>query len=289
MHADRLGISVPAEYGHEIWDYLKDRSVMIMGNLDKPDLLRVEGGTLKHFPHTTYHQFSFSGMYLDSLRRFNDMAETLWRFSECPYKITMLHIAHDIREPAEPYLKRLRRQGKTGSLQLTRKKIHPKNVSYIERHNYANPGVSTGTIYLGSSQAEVSAGCYDKRNERIDRGYDDPGPWFRPELRTKNIGATLRDVFIPDSLYWHYMAKIIEPPGDQLPWESHAEDYVLEKPPELLPYQIMKRRLRSSPDIDHLLSLTERMGPEGFETLVRLMKNKRASLQSTITAKNDAA
>ena len=293
MIADRLGVSVPAEYGPELWDWLRDRSTVVTADLVADNLIRVDGGTLKHFPQKAYHHFSFSGQYLDYLRQYREFDAHLWRLAEVPHKVTTLHIAYDVRESAEPHLKRILRLGRSGKAQLSRKAIPAKHIDFFDRYNYSNPELKTGTAYIGNKMAEVRLAVYDKRNERIDKGANDPGPLTRYELRIKDVGATLRDVALPESLFWHYMHRVLKPPGGVSPWVPNAEGYVLHKPEELLPFQIMQRRLDSSPDVDHLLSLADRMGPNGLQTLQRLLEKKHRTLtanrsDSVVAAFGDA-
>src|SRR5450830_1701966 len=50
----------------------------------------------------------------------------------------------------------------------------------------------------------IWARVYDKREERVSRGFADPGPLVRVELVVSGVGATLRDVSDPSALFYHY-------------------------------------------------------------------------------------
>ena len=74
-------------------------------------------------------------------------------------------------------------------------------------------GPETGTIYIGEPGARLQVCIYDKRHEQRGKGYQDPGPWLRYELRFKRVpGVSLRDAWDPTSLFWHYAG------GDILPF-----------------------------------------------------------------------
>ena len=66
----------------------------------------------------------------------------------------------------------------SGSLSLTRKSLQPSHCRYLGGIDV--DGHETGTVYLGKRQnADVWAKVYDKRHERLSRGFADPGSLLR--------------------------------------------------------------------------------------------------------------
>lgn len=283
MIADYLGLTVPLDRQDEITSHVADTVTFLGGHSDLDGLLRLgSGGTVKLYRTPRVFVISVSGAALAVMRSYGYLSQFLWPFSEGPHKITRLHIAHDILEDSPKHLRRVLRKGRSGSVLLTpnsRRPVLPKHATYIQRHCHYDPSKVTGTVYLGSDQAENRLAVYDKRNERIDRGFDDPGhPWTRFEVRiTDKSRVTLRDVVEPDGAFWHVCQCVLAPPPEFKEWNGMAEHFSLERPPEVLPYELMRRRIENSPDVDHLLSLADRMGPEGYTALLRLLDRKRSS------------
>lgn len=44
--------------------------------------------------------------------------------------------------------------------------------------------------------------------------------------------------------------------------------------PEFSPYHVLKNRVANSPDLEALIELADRTGPEGRELLLRLIRNR---------------
>jgi len=274
--SDRANISVPAGRHFEVKKHVVDFSASLGGYFQTDELIRLDSGTLLITERTRFTSFSISGAFLQVLRDHKLLSQFLYPFAEGQHKLSQLHIAGDFHEDAPPVLKRLKRRAKAGNVKLTRKSIQPSSVRFIESHNYTDPKVSTGMLYLGSPKAEVRAGCYDKRNERLDKGYPDYGPLLRCELRISDkMGISLKDIVEPDSCYWHYMADVMPRPDGIPDWVSNDHSYRLEPPMPLEPYQLLQKGVETSPDVQRLIELSERLGPNGFQTLVRLLENRR--------------
>lgn len=117
-----------------------------------------------------------------------------------------------------------------------------------------------GTVYLGGRSAEVKARVYDKRQERIARGYPDPGPWLRAELTvTGAVGVSLKDVWSPAPVFWHFMASTLKGiaacPVDVPEWVPGGVGFSLPPRPVLDPVQRLARRLERSTELQDLCSL----------------------------------
>lgn len=274
--SDRANISVPSGRHYEAQKHVVDFASSLGGFFETDNLLRLDNGTMLITERTRFTSFSISGAFLQKLRDHKLLSQFLYPFAEGPHKLSQLHIAGDFSVDAPPVLKRLKRRAKAGEVKLTRKTIKPSAVRFIESHNYTNPKVPTGMLYLGSPKAEVRAGCYDKRNERLDKGLPDQGPTLRCELRISDkMGISLRDVVEPDSCYWNFMADVMPCPSGVPEWVANDHNYRLEPPMTLEPYQLLRKGVETSPDVQRLIELSERLGPNGFDTLVRLLENRR--------------
>lgn len=288
--ADRVNISVPSGMHPEIYRHVQDYTGALGGFFESADTLRLGAGTLRVNERSRFTSFSVSGAFLHELRCQRSLSQFLFPFGEGPHRVTMLHIAQDYPVDAPRPIRELKRRAVAGTVKLTRKAVRPSQVLYMESHNHTEPGVSTGMLYIGSPNAEVRAAVYDKRNERIHRGHDDPGPLLRAELRvTGKMGLSLKDVVQPDPCYWHFMSDIFPRPDNIAPWSPHDDDYRLEPPVDLEPYQILQRSIETSPEVQRMLELAERMGPDGFRTLVRLLERRATASPVQPAASIEAA
>jgi hypothetical protein len=111
---------------------------------------------------------------------------------------------------------------------------------------------------------------YDKRNERIDAGFPDPGPWVRYELVVRSeMGPTLKDAYDPTPMFFHFASPdVLERPEDVASWAPHAEGFALEKLPTTTPMQKMYRLLDSSADVARLVKLAHEAGPGSVRMLL---------------------
>lgn len=274
--SDRANISVPSGRHFETHKHVVDFASSLGGHFELDNLMRLDRGTLLITERSRFTSFSISGAFLQHLRDHKMLSQFLFPFAEGPHKLSQLHIAGDFSVDAPPVLRRLKRRAKAGEVKLTRKSVKPSSVRFIESHNYSDPSVPTGMLYLGSPKAEVRAGCYDKRNERLEKGFPDQGPTLRCELRISDkMGISLRDVVEPDSCYWNFMSDVMPPPPGIPDWVANDHNYRLEPPMDLEPYQLLRKGVETSPDVERLLELSERLGPNGFQTFVRLLENRR--------------
>lgn len=114
---------------------------------------------------------------------------------------------------------------------------------------------------------------YDKRNERIDRGAGDPGDWVRYELTvTSKHGPTLRDVYDPAPMFWHFASGVVAPPRGLVDnWTGHAAGFDLPPRPELSPMELYKRQLETSHELARLAEIADRIGPYGRDVMHDLL------------------
>lgn len=182
---------------------------------------------------------STSGGILRLLREKGRFLDYLAVIGSYPYRVTMLHVTADYLCPSVPaVVAAVKTAALSGSLSLTRKSLQPSHCSYLGGIDV--DGHETGTVYLGKRQnADVWAKVYDKRHERLSRGFADPGSLLRVEVALQSdVGVTLRDVHRPADVFFQYAGKsLVAVPDGFSGWESHAEGFVLPPRPERTAYE----------------------------------------------------
>ncbi|CAN0440886.1 unnamed protein product, partial [Ectocarpus fasciculatus] len=169
VHADYLNVTVPEDRASEVHNGVLRHLTMLGAIPDTADLYRLNYGTYKATHRQGFSTFGFSGGLLGALRQNSMLDPVLHQIGCGPHRVTRLDVAHDLSENAAPWLQRLHRRAKQGNVRLTRKAVSPERVRFIESHNYPDPSVKTGSLYLGARSAEVRALVYDKRCERISK------------------------------------------------------------------------------------------------------------------------
>ena len=110
-------------------------------------------------------------------------------------------------------------------------------------------------MYLGNkANADVWAKVYDKRHERLSRGYAEPGSIVRVEVAVQSdVGATLRDALHPRDLFYHFAGRsLVEVPPDFSGWSAHGEGYVLGERRDRTLFERMDSLIENSIDIAKL-------------------------------------
>jgi hypothetical protein len=169
--------------------------------------------------------------------------------------------------------------GISGDLALSRKRLLPSQIRSLLQVNAE--GLETGTIYLGNrANADVWAKVYDKREERKARGGSDPGPVVRVEIAVQSdVGATLRDAFNPESLFFHFAGRtLVQSPPDLPEWVAHGDGFLCSPRVERTLPERMDRLLSFSMDIQKLLGLAkEAYGSKAGDVLAREFRRLCAS------------
>jgi hypothetical protein len=227
------------------------------------------GGTVKIAPAMRVGVVSLSGAALAHLRAQNLFGEYLAALGQEAHSVTIMHAALDRRADAPVHVQRLYRAAKRGQLKLSRKALDPlRDIEHWIKPGLAD-GRDTGTVYLGAPSARIRAAVYDKRDERLRAGAVDPGPLLRHELRTKKVGATLRDAFDPTALFWHYMApELLKRPTGVADWTPHGQGYELPAMRQYTPQERMQRIIDNSLDLAALFDLATAIDPNP-ETALR--------------------
>ena len=252
-------------------------------------LMDVPDGSVKYGRRFQVGTIGFSGAVVGYLRSRRQLDPLLMVIAAYPHNVTGLHVAQDYHVPAAPYVRHAYRLGNSRGVFLTRKAV--REVSRVARQATYDPLVETGTVYLGKRGASVMLTVYDKRDELLCQlldalptanaewlGLNDAGPLLRYELKLgRNVGCTLRDVSNPLAVFWHHLRDSGLPlaaPDGVPAWSSHAEGFVVVKPPERLPWQQMKLVLEHSPDIARVVQLAAKAGRSGPEMLYQMLKRR---------------
>lgn len=204
---------------------------------------------------------SASGAALAALRSAGVWVDYLRVLASDVHRLTRLDVALDVLIDAPPLLERLYRRAAAGDLALSRKSLDP--ARHLSRYLAPGPtGMDTGTVYLGARTAEVRAVVYDKRKERLVKGFADPGPWLRVELVvTAAMGVSLKDAFAPAPVFWHFLASALEGivvrPVDVPAWVPGGESVGFSLPPRSVvdPVRRLVRRLERSQELRDLCGL----------------------------------
>lgn len=232
---------------------------------------------------------SASGAACGRLRDVGCWSDYLSEIGSTPHRVTRLDAAHDVARDAAPEVRRVRRKGARGELQLTRKTVAPHHVDahLSTRHD----GVETGTVYVGSRQAEVRLVVYDKQHERVMAGASDPGPLTRYELRLKSgVGVTLRDAAEPASVFWHHVSRsVLRVPAGVPAWESQAIGFELPRPEGRTPYARFLGRIEGNGEVAALAKLAAELGPFGEKVFLSKMAEAFRSAQGALSGAEGAS
>ena len=261
----------------------------------------VQLGTRGIFRHSKKYGvgvYSLSGDALAELRKhrtaFDWLGEWLTIIGEVPHRVTRLDAAVDVAAEGSTVVQNFYRRARRGLVRLTQKAVRPQEVSRYFGASIVT-GHETGTVYVGvRGKRDVIARVYDKRQELLRQvarehaltpeliALNDPGPLTRYELELgRKVGVTLRDVYEPASVFWHYARESLLPqlaPADVGSWEPHALGFSVPRS-ESLPSQQLRLLLDNSLDVKRAVTLADRCGPHGRDLLCRWLQ----AMESAIT------
>lgn len=258
--ADYVNVTVPSDCIGALLDQVMPILDILGASESSPGLFKLPDGRSSFKVHRRGHVgvFSASGGFLWALRGKGLFSAYLRELAGFPHRVSMLHATQDyiVADPAL-VVQEVRRLGQLGELALTRKHILPgqvKSILAVGCH-----GSETGTIYLGHrANADVWAKIYDKREERLSHGFPDPGPVVRVEIAVQSdVGATLRDVSDPASIFFHFGSRsLVQVPEGVAPWLPYGDGYVpssAQFSPSAL--QRIESILEASPDVARILRI----------------------------------
>ena len=230
-------------------------------------LIDVGDGALRIEWKTRYHRVSASGSVLAYFRKLSIFSEYLSLLAMAPHKVTRLDAACDYPIDGPVYLRALEARYPDDQVNLQRKALRVSRVSSAR----ASDGLQTGSWYAGHrTKARVTCRVYDKQAEALDVRAVTLPPTTRVEFTfRKDHGCTLRDAFMPYSLYHQFASPVLlEDVSDAPEWVPNGEGWTASPQPPVLPYTFFKRRLETSPEFARLVELATEMGPGGHDLLI---------------------
>lgn len=276
---DYLNLTTPKENGLLILGQIKP----ILDSLGCSEvseglfLLPSKLGTFKMHPRGQVYVFGASGGFLEALRSNRLFGDYLVVFSEFEHRVSMLHATADFRLDSPEYLEAIYQEASSGGIQLTRKSLNPLHVSRLTGKNL--DGIDTGTVYLGSRKnSDVWAKVYDKRQERLAKGFNDIGPMLRVEIAVQSdVGATLRDASKPHDIFYHFASKsLVTAPDGFKGWEAHGQGFMLENSKsDFTTWQRLWGIMTSSSDVSRMVELAVAdYGDDALAELTKLLRKK---------------
>jgi len=273
MHCDYLNVTVPDGDADSVTGELLSIVSAVGGSAVMPGLFKLAtGGTFKTEAKRGFQFYSASGDFLAGLRGHGMFENYLSAFAG-PHNVSQMHIAHDVYGTDTPALlgKLVKRTRKEPGVRLTRKKLNART-QVKTLFSASADGRDTGTVYLGNRKAEVWAKVYDKQNERLQNANQEIPPCTRYELSVSGkAGASLRDAHSPEAIFWNFMSDVLPAPSDAPEWFKGGQGFSLPPKVALLPAEALKRLIESSPHYDQIFALADRMGPHGYDYLLRLI------------------
>jgi DNA relaxase NicK len=220
--------------------------------------------------------FSITGSGMRSIREAGLLQELAMTIADVPHRVTRLDASCDYIEDAPRWLAALHRRLRKGSIVLGGSKVVRDSdmTAYISKNAQ---GQRTGTIYLGKPKAEIRVCAYDKQFERVDKGFPDPGELLRIEVRLRSqVGCSIFDAVNPERLYFHYAAPaLVELPESVRPWVANGQGFeLLPLQSQLTPYARLKSLISESVVVEQMLSLAQKDGAGGLESLFTLLRRK---------------
>lgn len=249
----------------------------------QPGLYRgAKGGTARIGRRGRVATFSLSGQVLQELRDHRLFEPYLVAVGAYPHRVTMLHATQDfvVEHPPAAY-RMVKALAYSGQLRLTRKAILPNAVRHwgclASCTVRSEDGLwvdceETGTVRLGNrANADVWAKVYDKRQERLDNGYPDPGPLMRVEIALmSDVGCTLRDAAAPGAVFWHHAATLMGwRPGGTAVWRKGGEGFAFSGERRVITRaERVAGLLAMSPDVQRVVDLArEEVAARGLDAL----------------------
>jgi hypothetical protein len=272
VFADRLQVTMDRMAYRD----MRDRLLPILNSVgaspcydrpgDEEGLWKLEGGG--SFKAARFGQvvgLGSSGQFLASLRAADMLGEWLHTLGTEPHKVTVLDATVDYAVDAPPVVHAMYvRATSDPGVQLSRKRVPASHVTKV--FSQREDGRESGSVYVGSRQADVRLKVYDKQHERHYHGVD-TSPGVRYELTLKAGNLTLRDVYDPASVFWNYMADVLPRPQGVPAWVAGAMGNSLPRRPVLSPLDQLRRRVLS-PDVAALVHLADTL-PGGRATLMK--------------------
>lgn len=230
---DRLTVTCPKSHDAALADVCREFSLQLDGVPEGPEgrWLLPGGGTFFYQSRGRFAALEASGRALASLRATEVFGDYLTSLGVLPHRVTRLDAALDLPMRAAPFLHDLYKRGVHGEVHLGRKAV-PRSevVKYFGAALYPGEDLDTGTVYVpmrrfGLKRQYLTG--YDKRQERLSRGYPDPGHLLRLEASAaRQKGATLADAWDPESLFYDIVSPTVLAAPEGVPaWVPSEESW----------------------------------------------------------------
>lgn len=231
-----------------------------------------KSGTLKIMSRQAVSTFSLSGQFLFNLRANKVLDDFLFVFSDFSHNVSMLHATVDFKVSSPEALQEVYSLATSGNFYLSRKAMNPKHVTKFMGLDVE--GRETGTVNLGyKANYDIWAKVYDKRHERISKGFEDCGDMLRIEIAIQSdVGATLRDISNPHDIFYQFASKsLVIAPKSFLGWQSHAGGLSLErKSKDLTTWERLWGIIEHSDDLSRVFNLA--IDDYGSDALLEVQK-----------------
>jgi len=213
-------------------------------------------------------RISISGGACEYLRACGIWMDCLFLLSTSPHCVTRLDAAVDFPLDGADLVARMRARHSSGQVSLGRKSINTSVVLSVRPD-----GRESGTWYAGyRSAAKATAKVYDKALELMQKYGEESPPRGRVEVTAKKgYGATLRDAAMPDAIFWHIASPALVQAPEGIPmWQPNQEGGWQTVPREILPAEVLKRRIEDSAELAKLYELAGTF-QGGFEYMRHLI------------------
>ena len=228
-----------------------------------------------------FHRASASGAALAHFREHDQYVSYLAALAVDSHSVTRLDAAIDLDVDGPDFLRALEARYPDDRLPLTRKAL-----TVTRMYTTRSDGQLTGTWYAGRrTHSRITARVYDKAQEALDKRNQVISPTTRIELTfKKDVGCTLRDAYMPESLFYQYASPhLLDKPDDVPSWDAHGKGWsceVLDTETTITRY---RRRVEESPELGALSKLAAQLGPNAIDMAVRIYRERleaELSLQS---------
>lgn len=218
-----------------------------------------------------FHSALASGAAIRQLRELDLWEEYLTILASVPHKVTRLDAAIDVSVDAPAILQSLIDRYPDDIL-LTRKALKTKYTLGTR-----SDGKVSGTWFAGKkTTARVTAMVYDKQLEAWEKRGEVLPPTTRYELKfSKDLGCTLRDAYMPASLFYQFAApKLVDKPDDIPAWEPQGNGWEGEPVEVSCSLAMYRRRVELSPEISALARLASTLGPDATDQAVEIFRTQ---------------
>lgn len=254
------------------------------------DVVRERGGRMVYRPakssgfhgivaiehRSGFARISASGGVCTALRAQGAWDEYLSLLGSSPHKVTRVDAALDLSVDAADVIPQLCARYPEGRVNLSRKAL-----GIVRVVSMRDDGRESGTFYVGrdAKAARFTARVYDKSLEALQRRGQVLPTTTRFEVTAcKDSGATLRDVAMPEALFWHIAAPALLQRPEGVPMWEKNQDLGWSAPPRSFnPADVLQRRVEGSGELEALLQVADSMGASGRAYLIHLLTRRITS------------